>query len=160
MWKFAIKIIVSCLTLIVIFAIVGLMTTAKPAHRMTTVFFSNWTSTFDQSIFSFLYSIEQTPYRLLMENSKQYKDYVNYTLFPFTSLQLTNVNSLIGKELPGFATYEQRVIIASEQSDDLASLFHESGPPLEDILAERDAIDDSETAEREPDGEFLDEKVV
>src|SRR5699024_2708199 len=47
----------------------------------------------------------------------------------------------LGSELPGFSTYENQVIIANESVNDWHYLTSESGPPLELVLLEREAID-------------------
>lgn len=155
----AIKLTTFFISLVVIFFVIGLMTTANPSSRITTTFFSNWTSNLNQSVFSILYSMENRPYAILSDDDTTGLAYSHYSFSSLLNFQLADFKSLIGKELPGFSTYEQTVIIASEQLGDLAGMFHESGPPIEDILEDRQAIDetDDETKQEQAD---ISEKVV
>src|SRR5699024_12295492 len=59
-------------------------------------------------------------------------------------IRFQDASSLLGQEIPGFSTYENTVIIAGEKLDDIDSYSHESGPPLEIILEDREAVDAEE----------------
>lgn len=146
-------------TIVLLFTIIGLMTTAKPSSRITSVFFSNWTSNIDQSIFSMMYSAENRAYAIIKSKDTNESFAPNYFVQFFSNVRLTDFKSFIGKELPGFSTYEQNVIIASEQSNDMTSLFHESGPPIEEILEDREAVFD-EQGKKDKDEKELEKKVV
>src|SRR5699024_12367421 len=61
-----------------------------------------------------------------------------------TSIRFQDASSLLGQEIPGFSTYENTVIIAGEKLDDIDSYSHESGPPLEIILEDREAVEAEE----------------
>src|SRR5699024_5025790 len=67
-----------------------------------------------------------------------------------TSIQLSELKSLLGNEIPGFATYDNKIIVAADGIDMIDTLSHESGPPLEIILKDREAIDETEEVEKEP----------
>ncbi len=121
------------------------MTTAKPSARITSSFFTNWTSTLDQSIFTLLYSVENHPYSLYLEEDLEVSP---FSLRSFVDVTMNDFRHVLGKELPGFSTYKQTVIIANEQFETMTGLFHESGPPIEDILEDREAIDPEGEKER------------
>ena len=159
------KLLLIFTSIVILFVLIGLMTTAKPSSRITTVFFSNWTSNLDESVFSYLYSFENRPYAMYQENEIEPFYHSRISLQQVINIRFSDLTSFIGKELPGFSTYEQNVIVASDNNLDLASLFHESGPPIEDILEEREAIDEEEMEETEEPSEIvrqddLSEKVV
>lgn len=154
-----VKLIMLLLSIITVFFMIGLMTTANPSSRITSTFFTNWTSNLDQSIFSVLYSMENRPYALLNNNEGE-QSYSSYTLRSLVNIQFNDFKTFIGKELPGFSTYEQTVIVASEQFADITGMSHESGPPIEDILEEREAIDAEKPSPKEDKHHDLTEKVV
>lgn len=154
-----VKITILLLSMITVFFMIGLMTTANPSSRITSTFFTNWTSNLDQSMFSVLYSMENRPYALLNEDEGG-PSYSRYTLRSLVNIQFNDFKSFIGKELPGFSTYEQTVIVASEQFADITGMYHESGPPIEDILEEREAIDSEKTSPTDEKHHDLTEKVV
>lgn len=159
--RFLFNILIICASIIVLFIAIGFMTTAKPSSRLSNVFFANWTSNLDQSVFSYLYSVENKPYAIFEETAINPFYHSKISLEMFTNIRLTEFTTLISKELPGLSTYEQNVIVASGKHFDLASYVHESGPPIEDILEEREAIDDAENDETENvQREEIDKKVV
>lgn len=146
--------------LIALFFIIGLLTTAKPSSRITSTFFSNWTSNLDETIFSILYSVENRPYALLSEDAATSLSYSRYSWHSLTNIQFADFKSFLGKELPGFSTYEQTVIVASEQFADVTGMFHESGPPIEDILEDREAVDEEKAQAEKKEHEDVEKKVV
>lgn len=139
---------------------IGLMTTANPSSRITTTFFTNWTSKLDQSVFSVLYSMENRTYALLNEEEISHLSYSTYSLQSLMDIQFTDFKSFIGKEVPGFSTYEQTVIVASEEFEDITGMSHESGPPIEDILEDREAIDEKKEPSDKKDSNQLAHKSV
>lgn len=151
------KIVVGLFLLMFLFFIVGLLTTTKPSSRLTTNFLTNWTSHFEQSVFTNFISMENRPFALLQEKEDEPSPFSFKT---FLHIQLKDFKHLVGKELPGFATYEKKIIIAGEQMDDISGQFHESGPPIEDILEEREAIDETKDVEQVKEKSDLSKKRV
>lgn len=143
------QIIISFFVIILLFTTIGLITTSKPSSRLSSSIFSSWTSNVDQSVFSLLFSMENRGFDLMHEVTPDRP--VSEVLFNLvTSIQLDDLKSILGQELPGFSTYENRIIVAGEGINELSALSHESGPPLEEILKDRKAIDDSVEEEKEP----------
>ncbi|WP_078381128.1 stage II sporulation protein P [Sutcliffiella halmapala] len=54
-----------------------------------------------------------------------------------TNIKPKDVRSLLGNELPGFFAYENHIYFASQGTDDV-TLSHESAPPMEVLLKERE----------------------
>lgn len=150
--------------IIILFVVIGLMTTAKPSSRITSVFFTNWTSNLNESVFSYLYSVENRHYAIYQENIIEPFYHSKIPLQQLTNIRFTDFTSFMGKELPGFSTYEQNVIVASDEHFELASLFYESGPPIEDILEDREAIEEIKEEKEAPSEQVkqddISEKVV
>lgn len=104
--------------------------------------------------------MENRPYDLLSGDATTGLSYTGSRLRSLTNIQFSDFKSFLGKELPGFSTYEQTVIVASEQFDDITGMFHESGPPIEDILEDREAIDEEKERPDKEEPEDLGKKVV
>lgn len=85
----------------------------------------------------------------MLEEDLERAPFARYSLRSLVDVTINDFRHMLGKELPGFATYEQTVIIANEQFDTMTGMFHESGPPIEDILEDREAIDHEEEKEKE-----------
>lgn len=156
----AIKLFLFFIVLIILFFLIGVMTTANPPSRITTPFFTNWTSNLDESIFSLLFSMENRTYALINKEQLSTPTHAQFSLHSLVEVEFADFKNILGKELPGFSTYEQKVIIASEQFADITGMFHESGPPIEDILEDRQAIDETKEKDRDKDRKQITEKAV
>lgn len=144
------QIFVAIIIIVLLFATIGMITTAKPTSRLSSSIFASWTSNVDQSIFTYMLSLENKSFAISNENVMEQPQIAQSLFNLVTSIKFHDLKSLLGHELPGFSTYENRIIIAGEGLDELSPLSHESGPPIEDILKDRKAIDDSEVEEKEP----------
>lgn len=125
--------------LILLFLLISMMTTAKPHNRFTSVIFTNWTANMHDSLFTLFIRLENRAF-MLHEPKESNNTLFSNVLQLATSIDLHDLRSFIGQELPGFTTYERNIIIASESFQDEDLFAHESGPPLEDILEEREAV--------------------
>src|SRR5690625_4750313 len=141
------QIIISMVIIILLFITIGFITTTKPSSRLSSSIFASWTSNVDQSIFSILFSMENRGFDL-MHGVTPERPIPEIMLNALTSIKFNDLKSILGQEIPGFSTYENKVIVAGEGLNELSGLSHESGPPLEDILEDRKAIDDSDEEEK------------
>lgn len=127
---------------LLLFTIIGMITTSKPSSRLASSIFSSWTSNFDQSIFLTLLRFESRSFDVITTPNEERASLPTIAFEVITSIKLDDLKSLLGYEIPGFSTYEHKIIIAGEGMSDMNLLSHESGPPLEDILQDRKAVDD------------------
>jgi len=130
--------------IIVLFTSIGIITTSKTSSRLASPLFSSWMVYIDQSIFFYLYGMENRGFSMLHDNQSSTLSMTEMMLQLVTSVQMNEAKSLLGNEIPGFSTYENKIVVASEGLDDIDPFSHESGPPLETILKDREAIDDTE----------------
>lgn len=119
-----------------------MMTTAKPSARITSYLFTTWTNNAEQSLFSLLLGFENKAFAIMNEQDAKGFHLTDALFQLTTSIRMDDYKSLLGKEVPGFSTYERNVIIAGQNFNDELFLSHESGPPIEKILEEREAIDE------------------
>lgn len=139
--------------IVCLYLLIGFMTTAKPSSRLSSVIFTDWTSNMNYSVFSLLYSFENKAYAIHHRNLLDQFSLSDVMIQFITNIQFDDLKSFIGKELPGFSTYERNFIIATHDINESDILSHESGPPIEQILEERDAIVE-EKEEKEGQGEI------
>ncbi len=142
-------IIILLIAHILLFTVIGMMTTSKPSSRLASSFFSSWTSNFEQSIFLTLIRMESRAFDTATISQNERKSLPTVVFEVMTSIKINDVKSLLGYEIPGFSTYENEIIIAGEGMDEVNLLSHESGPPLEDVLEKRKAVAEEEE-EKEP----------
>lgn len=150
---------------ILMFTMIGFITTAKPSARISSQIFSVWTEHMDYSFFTMLYSMENHAFDLVYPVSDIKRSIPDRLLQVATSIRFQDLKSVLGIELPGFSTYENKVIIASETMNNLEYYTHESGPPLEIIMKDREAVDHTDPQEskepaKEPSNTTGDKQVV
>jgi len=144
------QIIISIIAIVFLFTTIGVITTTKPSSRLSASIFSSWTSNVDQSVFSLLLSMENRGFDLVHGITSDTPSLTETVFNVVTSIKLNDLKSVLGQEIPGFSTYENKIIVAGEGLSDLSRLSHESGPPLEDILEDKKAIDDSVEEDKPP----------
>lgn len=138
------QIVISIIAVVLLFTTIGIITTTKPASRLSSSVFSTWTSNMDQSIFTVLYGIENNAFGVLHDANTTQPSLTKLLFHVVTSVKMNDLKSFLAHEIPGFSTYENKIIIAGEGMGELSGLSHESGPPLEDVLQDRKAVTGTE----------------
>lgn len=141
------QIIVSFSFIIILFTSIGFLTASDQSARFTSPLFTTWTSNVDEQLFTLLYGLENRSFLAMYKTIEQVPTLSEMAFQLVTSINLDDVKSLIAQELPGFALFENHIVIAGDSFDDANLLSSESGPPLEDVLEERKAIDDTDEKE-------------
>ena len=145
---------------LLLFTIIGMVTTNKPSSRLASSMFSSWTSNFDSSVFLTFLRFENHSFNLMTTKDEESTPIPTILFEIMTSIKMNDVKSFLSYEIPGFSTYEHKVIVRGEGMDDEHLLSHESGPPLEDILEDRKAIDDEEEKTNEKQEKNIEEATV
>lgn len=137
------------ISIILLFIFIGLLTTIKPAYRFSSHVISDWTSNVDSSTFLYLLSMENRAFQQAYPVDKSLPK-LSTTFFQVaTNIKIHDQRSLLGNELPGFATFDNQTIIVGEDTDYM-NLSIESSPPLEEVLKEREAVSDESSEDVEP----------
>src|SRR5690625_5025927 len=138
------KIFIIIIVIVILFIITGVLTTTKPSSRLSSSIFASWTGNIESSLFLQLFSMENNTFYLFYSGENNRPKF-SESIFNFlTSIKITDMKSFLSYEIPGFSTYENKIIIAGEGIGDITNYVDESGPPLENVLQERKAIADSE----------------
>lgn len=145
---------------LLLFTVIGMITTSKPSSRLASSIFSSWTDNFDQSFFLTLLRFESRSFDVITTLNDEKRSLSTVVFEVMTSIKMNDFKSLLGYEIPGFSTYERKIIIAGEGMSDMQLLSHESGPPLEDVLQERKAVDDDQGKIPEKQAKSTDEPTV
>ena len=140
------------ISIIVLFVSIGILTTIKPAYRFSSDTITKWTSDIDSSTFLYLMGMENRAYKKAFPEDKALPK-LSTTFFQIaTNIKPDDPRSLLGHELPGFASFGNRVIVAGEGTN-YTNLSIESSPPLEDVLEDREAVLDEPDEEPAKDKE-------
>ncbi|MFD1850224.1 stage II sporulation protein P [Oceanobacillus bengalensis] len=139
------------ISIAVLFILIGLLTTAKPAYRISSDVISNWTSDIDGAVFLNLLGMENKAFNHAFSDENQLPSLSNSLFQIVTNLKPNDPRSLLGNEIPGFSIFDRDILIAGEGTD-YTNLPIESSPPLEEVLKDREAVmDEPEEAEHKPD---------
>ncbi len=137
------------LGILVLFIVIGVLTTIKPAYRLSSEAITNLTSDIDSSTFLYLLGMENRVFKEAYPDDKSMPKISSTLLQVATSVKPNDPRSLLGNELPGFSEFDRRILIAGEGTN-YTNLPIESSPPLEDVLKDREAVvDESETDENQ-----------
>lgn len=123
---------------ILVFAVSGVMTSLKPEYRVTSSSINEFSKRLNGE--SLLYILGYTNAYFTQGLSEEAKK-PNYgsALFELTtSINLDDPRSLIRNEIPGFFHYDGEILVAGEGIN-YANMPVESSPPMEVLLAEREA---------------------
>lgn len=128
----------------IVFFIVGIFTTVKPANRLSNTLYTNWTSQLNKEWFIGPLQAENTAFSLWLKENNQRKNWYATLWHSMTNIQFTSTIRFLRTEFPGFSTYEHQVIVANDLVNDWHHLTAESGPPLEIVLQKREAINEDD----------------
>ncbi|MYL46634.1 stage II sporulation protein P [Virgibacillus halodenitrificans] len=134
------------ISILSLFVLIGILTTAKPAYRISSQMITEWTSDMDSSIFLYLLGLENRAFQQAYPEDKTILKPTTALFHIATNIKPDDPRSLLGKELPGFSLFDSRVLIAGEGTN-YTNLPIESSPPLEEVLKEREAVLDEESEE-------------
>lgn len=147
--------IIAVLGWMMMFTLVGLLTSLKPEYRFSSSSVNNVVNHFPEETFVHLLSFENHYFLQNLPKERQRISYSSILFRMMTSVNLNDPRSLLGSELPGFALYDSKIVVAGEGTD-YTNMPYESAPPLEVMLAEREAsLENLEKAD-----EAQDEKPV
>ncbi|MUV39580.1 Stage II sporulation protein [Lentibacillus sp. JNUCC-1] len=140
--------------IMILFVSIGLLTSLSPAYRLSSAAIERWTSEIESTTYLKLLGLENRAFREALPEDESMPN-ITASLFQLaTNMRPNDPRSLLGQEIPGIATFENKIIVAGEGTG-YSDLSFESSPPLEDVLEEREATFEEEKQEKpqQPDHE-------
>lgn len=121
-----------------LFIFTGILTALEPEYSISSSSVHTWSSYLSSETLVHMVATEN-PYftQVLPEDSKPPK----FSVLAFemaTSLNPDDPRSLLGRELPGFALFDGKIVVAGEGTN-YTNMPIESAPPMEVMMAEREA---------------------
>lgn len=138
----------------ILFTFMGTLTvvatmTATSTYRLSSSSVHEVANHFSTESLVHLLSFENVYFSQTLPKDKQQLPYSQYFFQMTTSVNLNDPRSLLGRELPGFSLYDSEIILAGEGTD-FTNIPYESPPPLEVLLAEREAAQEQFQEEETP----------
>lgn len=125
-------------SLCLLFIFIGVLTTIKPAYRLSSSTINEWTRQIDGSSFLYVMGMENKAFKEAYPEDSKPLDISELAFQMATSLKPNDPRSLLGRELPGFASFDSNIVIAGEGTD-YTNLPIESSAPLDVVLEDREA---------------------
>lgn len=145
-------------SIVFLFICIGLITSMKPAYRVSSDVLTKWTEEIDRSMLLHVLGMESRLFQAHLEQTEEDIPRTSELLLQLaTSIKVDDPRTFLGGELPGFHTFGDTIIVAGEGTD-YTNLSTESSPPLKHVLEEREAIMEESTEEIEP--SFVEGKEV
>jgi stage II sporulation protein P len=146
--KLFMLVILGCMMM---FMLVGALTSLRPEYRPSSSSLNDMAAHFPEETFIRLFGLENRYFTQLLPKERQQTNYSSLLFRLATSINPDDPRSLLGSELPGFALYDSKILIAGEGTD-YTNIPYESAPPLEVMLAERQAsVEELQQAEQNQD---------
>lgn len=127
------------ISLLLLFVSIGLITTVKPAYRISSDIISKWTNEIDSTLFLHVLGMENRLFHYHLDDEYKAPRTSEMLLQLATSIKVDDPRTFLGGELPGFSTFGNTIIIAGEGMDH-SYLTTESSPPLKHVLEDREAV--------------------
>lgn len=126
------------LCILLLFVSIGILTSIAPAYRFSSNTLTEWTSKVESTTFLYLLGMENRAFQGAFPEGKSLPKLSNTLFHLTTSIKPHDVRSLLGRELPGFSSFNNKIVVAGEGTN-YTNLPIESSPPLEEILKDREA---------------------
>ncbi|MGM8364635.1 stage II sporulation protein P [Virgibacillus sp. W0181] len=127
------------ISVIILIVFIGMLTTIKPAYRFSSQTITTWTSDVDSSTFLYLLGLENRIFKNAFPEDKAVPKLSTALFQVVTNIKSGDTRSLLTHVIPGFSSFENRIIVAGEGTSH-SSLSYESSPPLEEVLRNREAV--------------------
>lgn len=120
------------------FIFIGILTSVEPGKGLTSSSIYDFANEIKGENFVYLMGMENQYFtQSLPETSRKIN--LSYLVFELaTNINFEDPRSLLGRELPGFSLFDGRMVVAGDGVD-YTTMPIESPPPLEVLLAEREA---------------------
>lgn len=147
-------------SIVLLFILIGLLTSVKPAYRISLDILTRWTNEIDRSTFLHVLGMENRMFRQHLEQGEYEMPRTSEMFLQVaTSIKIDDPRTFLGGELPGFNTFGNTIIVAGEGTD-YTNLSVESSPPLKHVLEERNAIMEEALEEDPVDPPMIESKDV
>lgn len=152
--------------MIFLFIVVGTLTSFAPGKGLASSTIHDFANKMKGENFIYVIGMENQYFKQSLPHSANMPSVSSVVFELMTNVSFDDPRSLLGREIPGFSLFTGRMVVAGEGSD-YSTMPIESPPPLEVLLAEREAaakniegMDKPPEAKREPKKTTKGKKVV
>ncbi|MDT8862890.1 stage II sporulation protein P [Alkalihalobacillus sp. MEB130] len=125
-----------------LFIFTGMLTSFEPGYGLASNQVHEWANNISGEDFVHVLGMENKYFTQALPEDSEPPSLSNIAFQVATSINPDDPRSLLGRELPGFALFDGQIIVAGEGMD-YTTLPVESAPPMDVIMAEREATQES-----------------
>jgi stage II sporulation protein P len=134
--------IVGVAAIVLIFSMIGFLTSFEAKYRLQSSSIHQWITSFSGESLVYIMGMENVYFTQVLPKESAPPSLSKVAFELATSVTPGDIRSLLGRELPGFALYDANILVAGEGTD-FTNLPIESAPPMEVLMAEREATVES-----------------
>ncbi|OIJ16677.1 stage II sporulation protein P [Anaerobacillus alkalilacustris] len=120
-----------------LFIVTGMLTAFEPGYGLSSSTVHAWSSYVSSEALVHMMGTENPYFTQALPEDSQPPNFSSLAFELATSLNPDDPRSLLGRELPGFALFDGKIIVAGEHTD-YTNMPIESAPPMEVMMAERE----------------------
>ncbi|GAE26942.1 stage II sporulation protein P [Halalkalibacter wakoensis JCM 9140] len=130
------------ISIMALFVFTGMLTSFEPGYGLASNQVHEWANNIKGEDFVYVLGMENNYFKSALPDDSDPPSLSNLAFQVATSINPEDPRSLLGRELPGFALFDGQIIVAGEGMD-YTTLPVESAPPMDVIMAEREATQES-----------------
>ncbi|GAK11447.1 LOW QUALITY PROTEIN: stage II sporulation protein P [Geomicrobium sp. JCM 19039] len=144
--------------IVITFVIVAMLTTAGNFNRFSSTAVHEWTAQMQSDLFLHLMSSEN---RYYLEANPEIADLnvASVALELTTQLNLEDPRTFLGREIPGFSAFDDRLVVAGEGTD-LTTMSIESSPPPDAFTTTDEEEESSQVEDEGEERNLMDEEAI
>jgi stage II sporulation protein P len=135
-------IVTTIIGMMALFIFTGMLTSFEPGYGLASNQVHEWATGIKGEDFVHVLGMENKFFTQVLPEDSEPPSLSNLAFQVATSINPDDPRSLLGRELPGFALFDGQIIVAGEGTD-YTTLPVESAPPMDVIMAEREATQES-----------------
>ncbi|MFC0473440.1 stage II sporulation protein P [Halalkalibacter kiskunsagensis] len=135
-------IVMTIIGMMALFIFTGMLTSFEPGYGLASNQVHEWANGIKGEDFLHVMGMENKLFTQALPEGSEPPSLSNLAFQVATSINPDDPRSLLGRELPGFALYDGQIIVAGDGMD-YTTLPVESAPPMDVIMAEREATKES-----------------
>ncbi|ARK29305.1 stage II sporulation protein P [Halalkalibacter krulwichiae] len=135
-------IVMTIIAIMALFIFTGMLTSFEPGYGLASNQVHEWATGIKGEDFVHVLGMENKYFTEALPDGSKPPSLSNIAFQVATSINPDDPRSLLGRELPGFALFDGQILVAGEGTD-YTNLPVESAPPMDVIMAEREATKES-----------------
>jgi stage II sporulation protein P len=125
-----------------LFLAAGMVASLDSKYKLSSNLLYEWLSTSPTEAFVYMLGLENPYFAQTLTKESEPPSLSSISLQLMTNIKLGDIRSLIGRELPGFAIFDTKIVVAGEGTN-YTNIPIESAPPMDVLMKEREIVEEN-----------------